>query len=283
MQIINGRKIAGEMIEKLKENPATGKYLGVILIGDDLASRAFIARKMKTAEEVSIGFKLIELSEEATTEDVKENIRALVEDDYCGGIILQLPVPIQINADEVCDMIPKEKDVDMIGCEALGDFYAGRSDGAPLAAEAMIEILVNHISKESGEDAHMSEVLKFISDKTVAVVGVGFLIGRPIATWFIKKCVNLHLLRKGSDLSILKSADIVILAASAAEIISAEMLKEGAMVIDFGYAKNGEGKVTGNFKAGEGDGKLACYTPTPGGTGPILVAKIFERFCRLNS
>jgi methylenetetrahydrofolate dehydrogenase (NADP+)/methenyltetrahydrofolate cyclohydrolase len=120
-----------------------------------------------------------------------------------------------------------------------------------------------------------------LSLHSVAVVGLGLLVGRPIANWIMRKARETILFRSTSDLSLLRHADLVITGVGRASIIKPEMLKTGAAVIDFGYDN-----MHGDFDYEQlvpDDQRIIFYTPTPGGTGPILVAKLFENFFRLNA
>jgi 5,10-methylene-tetrahydrofolate dehydrogenase/methenyl tetrahydrofolate cyclohydrolase len=110
---------------------------------------------------------------------------------------------------------------------------------------------------------------------------LGFLVGKPISDWLNGKCKEIYLLDVGSDLGILKNADLVILGVGKTGLVKPEMLKENAFVIDFGYSME-DGKICGDFEPPSGHSPSAIsYTPTPGGTGPILVAQLFENFYRL--
>ena len=136
----------------------------------------------------------------------------------------------------------------------------------------------------------MEEIIRYwkldIGNSAVAVVGLGLLVGRPIANWIMRRAKETILLRSVSDLGLLKQADIVITGVGKAGIITPEMLKDGAGIIDFGYGML-EGEYSGDFdtrslKIENSKVKTGWYTPTPGGTGPLLVAKLFENFYKLN-
>ncbi|MBI2515081.1 hypothetical protein HYV91_02785 [Candidatus Wolfebacteria bacterium] len=123
-----------------------------------------------------------------------------------------------------------------------------------------------------------------LHDSRVAVVGLGFLVGKPISEWLRDKTKELYLLDKGDDFSVLKNADLVITGVGQAGIIKPEMLKDGAGVVDFGYSIDTAGKIHGDFDTQlpvTNYQLLRFYTKTPGGTGPILVAKLFENFYSL--
>jgi len=189
-----------------------------------------------------------------------------------GGVIVQLPLLGQINSQYVLNAILREKDIDVLGERALGAFYAGRNPVLPPSV-ATVDAVIQNLEVK-------------IKNCRVAVVGAGFLIGKPIATWLAGKVKELYILDIGSDLSILKQVDLVISGVGKVGLIKSEMLKENAIVIDFGYSIDESGKIKGDFDINDPRSKIqdpCVYTPTPGGTGPILVAKIFENFYTLNN
>jgi methylenetetrahydrofolate dehydrogenase (NADP+)/methenyltetrahydrofolate cyclohydrolase len=203
-------------------------------------------------------------------DDLRREVGAIAAHKTCGGVIVQLPLPEQLNWYYVLNAIPKEKDVDVLSERSLGAFYVGRSGVLPPAVGAVDEIL--------------STLNVELSTRSVAIVGLGLLVGRPIANWIMRRAKETILLRSVSNLGLLKHADIVITGVGKAGLIVPEMLKDGAGVIDFGYGMR-DGKYSGDFDArrpAAGDSRLAFYTPTPGGTGPLLVAKLFENFYELN-
>ncbi|HUX36204.1 MAG TPA: bifunctional 5,10-methylenetetrahydrofolate dehydrogenase/5,10-methenyltetrahydrofolate cyclohydrolase [Candidatus Paceibacterota bacterium] len=283
MTIINGRKIAQEIIADLKLRPKPEKFMAAILVGDDPASANFINQKKKTAEELGIDFRLYNFAEELNNDELREEVGKIAGHGTCGGVIVQLPLPERINKNYILNVVSREKDVDVISERAIGAFYVGRNPVLPPAVGTVKQI-VSTLNLE-------------LSTLSVAVVGLGFLIGKPVSVWLMDKAKELILLDKFSDLSAIKNADIVISGVGKAGLIDAKMLKDGASVIDFGYSItqidaddtqiNADKKtvISGDFDAEQlaiSHKQLAFYTPTPGGTGPILVAKLFENFYNLN-
>lgn len=283
---IDGKKIAEAIYEKLKSFPAPEKFLAGVLVGSDAASRSFLAQKKKAAGELGLDLRVYEFPVEISGDKLRKEVGRISGQKSCGGVILQLPLPGHINAQYVLNAIPPEKDVDVLGERALGAFYAGRGKVLPPVVAVAEEIL-----KIFPIDLKQS---------VVAVVGPGRLIGKPMATWLLGKTKELIVLYRGADLGELKKADLVILGAGVPGFIKAEMLKGGAGIIDFGYSsaridadKDGaqmnadvKRKITGDLDESSlqaKSSKLSFYTPTPGGTGPILVAKIIENFYKLNS
>lgn len=283
MIIIDGKKIAAEIIAELKKKPKPEKFLAAVFIGNNPVSENFLKQKEKVAKELGIDFRLYKFDGELLNDELRAEVRKIAEHKTCGGVIVQLPFPEHVNKHYVMNVIPREKDVDVIGERALGAFYVGRNPVLPPAVGVAEKIL----STSNFE----------LRTANVAVVGLGFLIGKPIATWLMGKVKDLILLDKFSDLSAVKNADIVISGVGKAGLIKPEMLKDGAGVIDFGYSIKGDQrpetrdpewktKIYGDFDASSlvaGRWSLnKFYTPTPGGTGPILVAKLFENFYALN-
>ncbi|MBT9168496.1 MAG: Bifunctional protein FolD protein [Syntrophomonadaceae bacterium] len=268
--IIDGKKIAAEIIEELKKRPKPKKFFGAFLVGDNLELISFLKQKEKVAKEIGIDFRIYRLTKSIDQDELRKEVLKIAQHKTCGGVIVQLPPPERINAQYVLNAIPREKDVDVLGERALGAFYAGRNPVLPPAVGVVDKIIQN---------------LKFkIQNSTVAVIGLGFLVGEPIATWLQGKCLEIYLLDEGSDFSILKQADLVITGVGKPGLIEPSMLKDGAGVIDFGYGIR-DGKICGDFNTElpiTSYQLLRFYTETPGGTGPILVAKLFENFYKLN-
>ena len=264
---IDGHTVAAEIIENLKKLPKPEKIFAAILVGDDPRSASFLKQKEQVAKELGVDFRLYNLQTELGNDGLRQEIRRLVEKKPVGGAVLQLPLPPGLNPHYVLNAIPRKKDVDVLTERALGAFYNGRNPVSPPAVATVKTIL---------------EKVNFdLEGAEVAVVGLGNLVGKPVSVWLTRKCKNLFLLRRGSDLELLKRADLVITGVGQAGLIKRDMLKSGAGIIDFGYCYSPDGEVSGDFSAEDVE-KLSFYTSTPGGTGPILVAKLFENFYTLN-
>lgn len=258
MVIIDGKKISQKIIESLQKLPKPNKKLAAVFVGDSAASESFLKQKKKMAEELGIPFELHKFEEEILEEDLKEAIRAIQNDLQVGGMIIQLPLPKKFNRESVLSVIEPEKDIDALSLQ---------SEVLALPIEVIKDIL--------------KELDYSIEDKIVAVIGRGLLIGQPISEWLLDKCKKAILLHSHSDLAELKKADLVILGIGKAGLIKPEMLKPGAGVIDFGFSMI-DGKIFGDFDSSQPVSELSFYTPTPGGTGPVLVSEIFKNFYKLN-
>lgn len=272
---IDGKIIASEILGNLKTLPIPKKFLAGILVGENIASQKFLEQKQKTADEAGVDFRIYKFSSDISSDELRKEVLKISSHKTCGGIIIQLPLPGQINEQYILNVVPPNKDVDVLGARALGGFYTGRSKILPPAVAVVEEILKKFpVNLESS---------------IVAVIGAGRLIGKPIASWLLGKARELVVLDKGSDYGALKRADIVISGTGVPNLIKGGMLKEGVGVIDFGYGKDSDGKTHGDldyssFLSSSGYSLAPMfYTPTPGGTGPVLVAKIIENFYKLNS
>lgn len=265
---ISGDEIAKKIIDELKSKPVPKKILAAVLVGKNETSINFIKQKEKVAKELGVDFRLYEFKEDLKNDDLRKEIGRVANQKPVGGIIVQLPLPKEINAHYILNAIPPEKDVDVLGERALGSLYNGRSLILPPSVGVVEQIIKSYAIN--------------LKSRKVAVVGLGFLVGKPIAVWLMGKCSEIYLLDEGSNFEILKQADLVISAVGKKNLFSAENLKEDTVVIDFGYDVDKNGKMQGDFNAEFNKAKGINYTPTPGGTGPILVAKLFENFYKLN-
>jgi methylenetetrahydrofolate dehydrogenase (NADP+) / methenyltetrahydrofolate cyclohydrolase len=165
--------------------------------------------------------------------------------------VVQLPLPSEADKSQIISAIPSEKDVDSL-------------NGGRLMAPSVGTVLeiINYLGRD-------------ISALNFAVVGYGELVGRPIYEFLSGKAKSVKLFRRGADFGGLSDADVVVSGTGHPCLLTPKVLKDGAIVIDFGYGLNEDGKVEGDFHP-EDSTKNIFYTPTPGGTGPILVAKLFE-------
>ena len=272
--IINGKEVAEKIIANLKDQPAPKKILAAVLVGKDPASISFLKQKEKIAKELGVDFRLYEFGADMKNDDLRREIGKIARQSRVGGIIAQLPLPGHVNRRYVLNAIPLEKDIDVLSERAQEAVRIGQNPISPPAVAVVEEILKTYNLE--------------LKNLKTAVVGLGFLVGKPISEWLKGKCAELHLLDIGDDFSILREADLVITGVGKPGLIKSGMLKDGAAVIDFGYSVDKNDKIRGDFNSGglktkNYQLKTIYYTPKPGGTGPILVTKLFENFYTLNS
>jgi methylenetetrahydrofolate dehydrogenase (NADP+)/methenyltetrahydrofolate cyclohydrolase len=254
---IDGKKIAEEVIESLKDGGLlSGAKLGVIMAQGDAATESFVRIKERVARKLSVELVREVLAENASTEDVLLSIRTL--STAVQGIIVQLPLPLRFNTDQILSAIPTTHDADALN-------PATRLVRAPVA-EAISEILVR---------ANISAL-----DKRAVVVGAGRLVGAPAAGLLrhLGAKVSVVTLEEG-NLAQLQDADIVVSGAGSPGLITPTMLKPGVVLIDAGTSES-EGKVVGDATPDCAE-VASIFTPVPGGVGPIAVAMLFKNFCTL--
>lgn len=243
--------------------------LAVILVGDNPASELYVKLKKKKAEEIGIKAEIIRLDLNIEEKEVIETIEKLNHDKLTHGIIVQLPLPKKMNTEKVLSVIDPVKDIDGLHPENLGKLLLDNPYVIPPTAGAILEIL-----KEYDID---------ITGKHVVMVGYGKLVGKPLAAMISLSNKNATLTvcnNATEDLGYYTNqADILISATGVGGLITREMVKEGAIVIDAGTSKV-DGKIIGDIEY-EDVKKVAGYiTPSKGGVGPVTVAKLLQNLVK---
>ena len=252
MDKIDGKEIAEIIYARINSNIKHGLKLVVVMMGDNPSTESFVAQKKKVALRTGVGFEILRLPEDTSTSEVENVVQQASKDPLITAIVVQLPLPAQINRERVLLAIAPEKDADSL-------------NGGNLLAPAVgtVTEIINSLGKD-------------VKSLNFTVIGYGQLVGKPVYEFLLKKAKSVSLLRRGDNLvDGIKGADVIVTGTGSPNLIKTDMIHEGAIVIDFGYGFTGDGKLRGDFDS-EGLTKQIYYTPTPGGTGPILVAKLFE-------
>ena len=266
-KIINGRKIAKEINEQLKEN--VEKFyqknkiypkLSVIIVGDDPASLFYVKMMAKTCEKVSIHFEKHDLSAEISEEELLGIIDNLNKDVSVSGIIVQLPLPKHINQEKIQESVNPIKDVDCFNPINMGKLALANPEFFPCTPYAVYEIMKRENIIAEG--------------KHTVIVGRSNIVGRPLALILLQKekyanaTITICHSRTKNLADFTRQADILIAAVGRAEIIHKDMVKEGAVIIDVG-TNEVDGKLTGDVAYDEVMEKVSAITPVPGGVGPV--------------
>lgn len=270
MIIIDGKQIAEELLTEAKKEISDKNLdlsLGAVLVGDDPEFKKFVDLKGRVAEKAGIVFTTYKFPEEITTGDLKKSMREICE--WSDGVLVELPLPKHIDQKAILDEVSVGKDVDVLSEEAQKLFYDNKSKINPPAVEALKIVLdINDIS---------------IKNKKVAVFGQGILVGKPISHWLEREGAEVYKIRSATKnpekLSL--GADIVISGVGKPGLIKSDMIREGAVVIDYGYGKRG-GKMAGDVDFISVAKKASLITPVPGGMGPILIATVLKNLIKLN-
>lgn len=269
-KIIDGKEIAKktrgiikEKVEALKEE---GKVpgLAVVLVGEDPASKVYVNSKEKACKEVGFYSQVHRLSEETTEEELLALVDKLNNDANIDGILVQLPVPKHIDEQKVTNSISPSKDVDGFLPTSLGRLMIGETCFESCTPKGCMRLI-----KETGVD---------LTGKKAVVVGRSNIVGKPIALMLLRENATVTMChsRTKNLADEVKSADIVIAAVGKAHLITQDMIKPGAIVIDVGMNRLDNGKLTGDVDF-EGAKEVAGFiTPVPGGVGPMTIAMLLD-------
>jgi methylenetetrahydrofolate dehydrogenase (NADP+)/methenyltetrahydrofolate cyclohydrolase len=256
------KAIKGELAERVDKLRERGVVpgLGTVLVGDDPGSRWYVNGKHKDCAEVGIESIKVDLPETASQAEVEEHVARLNADPACTGYIVQLPLPRHMDANRVLSLIDPDKDADGLHPTNLGWLVLGKDAPLPCTPHGIVELLRRHDVPIAGAK--------------VVVVGRGLTVGRPLGLILTRKSENatVTLCHTGTkDLAAeVRQADIVIAAAGVPGIVTAEMVKPGAAVLDVGVSRV-DGKVAGDV-APEVSEVAGWVSPNPGGVGPMTRA-----------
>lgn len=268
-KLMNGKEVAEALSTEIIahcEEVQKERCLVVISAGDDPASKVYINKKKEAAEKFGYDFVHESFSESIDEKILISTIKFYAEKDSVKGILVQLPLPKHINTDNVIKAIPSHLDVDGFSYENLGKVLAGDDTGFISCTPNGIMYLLKHYDVE-------------IEGKHCVVVGRSNEVGKPMAMLMLNKNATVTICHsKTKDLSYhTKQADILIVAVGRAGLITADMIKEGAVVVDVGINRNSEGKLCGDVNRDEKTmEKVSLITPVPGGVGPMTVASLMH-------
>jgi methylenetetrahydrofolate dehydrogenase (NADP+)/methenyltetrahydrofolate cyclohydrolase len=268
-EIINGKKMAEEILRRLQKLPQPRGELGAVLVGNDPASISFLGQKRAVAKRLQVQFSIYRYPARITQNRLQTEVSRLGYSKNINGIIVQLPLPAHIKTQQVLDLIPTKKDVDVLSSSAFGKFATGNSNVFPPVAAAISEI------------ARRYRVA--IKGKRAAVIGYGKLVGLPAAIWLAKQGATVLIANEWTNnlIRFTKGADIVVCGVGKPGLIAGDMIKRGAVIFDAGYGMR-NGKPAGDCEFTSVSKKARLITPVPGGIGPLTVAMLFKNFYDLN-
>jgi methylenetetrahydrofolate dehydrogenase (NADP+) / methenyltetrahydrofolate cyclohydrolase len=270
-QILDGKKTASvikaeltERVTKLREQGVV-PGLATVLVGDDPGSRWYVAGKHRDCAEVGIHSIRVDLPEDAPQSTVEEAIAELNADPACTGYIVQLPLPRHMDENHVLGLIDPDKDADGLHPANLGWLVLGKDAPLPCTPNGIVELLRRHEVPIAGAE--------------VCIVGRGVTVGRPLGLLLTRRSENatVTLCHTGTrDLAKhTREADIVVAAAGVAGIVTGDMVKPGAAVLDVGVSRDAEGKIAGDVAADVYD-VAGWVSPNPGGVGPMTRAMLLS-------
>lgn len=268
-KIIDGKKLAHAMRADIREKIAAYKEsagreigLAVVLVGEDPASQVYVRNKIKACEEVGIKSFAYYLDKDTAQARVEELIKSLAVDNKINGILVQLPLPSHLDAKKILELIPYSKDVDGFSAENTGKLSMNEP--------CLVACTPNGVMKMfESEDISLS-------GKSAVVIGRSNIVGKPMAMLLTNADATVTLCHsKTKNLKeICASADVIVAAAGKAKFVTADMVKDGAVVIDVGMDRDESGKLCGDVDFENVKEKCSYITPVPGGVGPMTITML---------
>lgn len=267
---IDGKEVSAsvrnEITEKVKELKAKGVTpgLAVIIVGNDPASRVYVNNKKKGCEQTGMNSFEYALPEETTTEELISLIEKLNGENDVHGILCQLPVPKHIDEEKVLNAISPDKDVDAFHPVNCGKVMTGDYTFAPCTPAGMVEMLKYYNIPVSG--------------KHCVIIGRSNIVGKPMAMLMLKENATVTVCHSRTEnlKEITKQADILVAAVGRPKFVTADMVKEGAVVLDVGINRMEDGKLCGDVDFEGVCEKTSYITPVPGGVGPMTITMLLK-------
>ena len=268
--IIDGKNLAKKIRQELKEecdelkNNGINPKLAVIMVGDDPASKVYIRNKSKACEDVGIEYEEFILKDETTQEKLIELIKKLNNDKIINGILLQSPIPKHLNINEAFKAITYMKDVDGFTPSSVGKLCIGEDTFISCTPYGVMKMFEEYNIDLTGKD--------------VVILGRSNIVGKPLIQCCLQKNATVTVCHsKTKNLAEhTKRADVVISAIGQSKFVKADMVKDGAVVIDVGINRGEDGKLTGDVDFENVEKKASYITPVPGGVGPMTIAMLMN-------
>ena len=269
-QILDGKALAAEIRSEVKTQVAAlaekgvSTALAVILVGDDSASQVYVRNKIKACADTGIRSLEFRMPAETTQQQLLAKIAELNADENVDGILVQLPLPKQINADAVISAIDPAKDVDGFHVANAGALVTGKQGFVPCTPFGVMRLI-----EKSGVNPR---------GKSAVIVGRSNIVGKPMALLLLAADATVTVAHSRTpDLSaVTRNADILVAAVGRAKLIKADMVKPGAVVIDVGMNRDENGKLCGDVDFSEVKAIAGSITPVPGGVGPMTIAMLMQ-------
>jgi methylenetetrahydrofolate dehydrogenase (NADP+)/methenyltetrahydrofolate cyclohydrolase len=267
MALIDGKMLAktieqtvAQKVARLKEQGITPE-LHVVLVGEDKASHSYVNNKAKAALRVGMNFMLHELPETTTEQEMLKTLQTLQENPRLSGLIIQIPLPEHLYTEKVLNAIKPENDIDCLTNINLGRLVMNNPLFTPPTPAATLAIV--------------DSLGIAVKGKNVTVIGTGALVGKPLAIMLVNLGASVTTINSRSTNVVEKclSADIIITGVGKKNILTAKMVKPGAVVIDTGFVYD-NGVVSGDVNFAEVSKIAGHITPTPGGVGPVTIAQL---------
>ncbi len=265
--VIDGKAVSAQVKEQVRaeiEREGLKVGLAVVIVGNNQASRVYVNNKKKACEVCGIKSYEYALPEETTEEQLLELVDTLNADRNINGILVQLPLPKQINEEKIIERIAPEKDVDAFHAVNVGKIMIGNYAFLPCTPAGVMELIHSTGTEVSGKEC--------------VVIGRSNIVGKPMAMLLLHENATVTIChsRTKNLAEVCRRADILVSAVGKADFVTADMVKEGAVVIDVGMNRDAENKLCGDVKYDEVEKKASYITPVPGGVGPMTIAMLMK-------
>ena len=261
-KIIDGKALSAAVKEEVKAQvpELEARYgrkpcLVVIIVGENPASQVYVRNKVKAAAYTGMESRLVELPADISEEALLDHIKALNVDPAVDGILVQLPLPKHIDEEKVIDTIVREKDVDGFHPGNVANLWLGKDCIVPCTPAGVMRML-----DSIGVD---------LKGKNAVVVGRSNIVGKPMAKLLLDRHATVTIAHS-------RTADVLVVAVGRAGLVTGDMVKPGAVVIDVGMNRNAEGKLCGDVDFASAEPVASWITPVPGGVGPMTIAMLMK-------
>ena len=266
-KLIDGKAVSQKVKDEVRaeiERDGLDVGLAVVIVGNNQASRVYVNNKKKACEVCGIRSFEYALPEETPESELLDLVDTLNKDPKVNGILVQLPLPKHIDEEKIIARISPEKDVDAFHAVNVGKIMIGNYSFLPCTPAGVMELI-----HSTGTD---------VSGKECVVIGRSNIVGKPMAMLLLHENATVTICHsRTKDLaSVCRRADILVSAVGKADFVTADMVKDGAIVIDVGMNRNAENKLCGDVKFDEVEPKASYITPVPGGVGPMTIAMLMK-------
>ena len=269
--IMDGKGLAKKMQDQMKKQVAAltaeGKTPGlcVILVGEDKASQVYVRNKEKQSEAMGMNSRVVRLAADISEADLLAEVEKQNQDDSMHGILVQLPLPKHIDEQKVLRAFRCEKDVDGFHPMNVGNFFLGNESALPCTPYGIMKIL---------EEYNIA-----LEGKKALVIGRSNIVGKPMSIMLLNEnaTVTIAHSRTKNLKELAKEADILVAAIGRGHFVTADFIKEGAVVIDVGMNRSAEGKLIGDVDTAAAMGIASHITPVPGGVGPMTITMLLQQ------
>ena len=266
-KLIDGKAVSQKVKDEVRaeiERDGLKVGLAVVIVGNNQASRVYVNNKKKACEVCGIQSFEYALPEETPESELLDLVDTLNKDPNVNGILVQLPLPKHIDEEKIIARISPEKDVDAFHAVNVGKIMIGNYSFLPCTPAGVMELI-----HSTGTD---------VSGKECVVIGRSNIVGKPMAMLLLHENATVTICHsRTKDLAaVCRRADILVSAVGKADFVTADMVKEGAIVIDVGMNRNAENKLCGDVKFDEVEPKASYITPVPGGVGPMTIAMLMK-------